>query len=137
MLLDIADQDEIQKEQGTAAAFEMKRQVSGVLDGMLREMDFLFADKVFGIILPETSLDGAMAVSRRIIDSVARKVRVGLHVGVAEFGVDAFTDAELYQAAETALQLAEKTDKAVIQYAQVRSATDDLDESIERAVSMN
>ena len=92
---------------------------------MLREMDLLFSSNYFGIILPETSTEGAMVVARRITDSIARKVRVGMYIGVAEFGVDAFSDEELYSAAETALQLAQKMDKAVVNYAQVRYVTDE------------
>jgi GGDEF domain-containing protein len=55
---------------------------------------------------------------------VARKVRVGLHIGIAEFGVDAFSDAELYRAAETAMLLAKNTDRPIVTYSQVRSITD-------------
>lgn len=125
ILAKIADEQEIQNEQGSTALFEIKRQVSEVLNGMLREMDLLFSSDYFGIILPETATEGAMVVARRITDSIARKVRVGMYIGVAEFGVDAFSDEELYSAAETALQLAQKTDKAVVNYAQVRYVTED------------
>jgi len=125
ILAKIADEEEIQNEQGSTGLFEIKRQVSEVLNGMLREMDLLFSSNYFGIILPETSTEGAMVVARRITDSIARKVRVGMYIGVAEFGVDAFSDEELYSAAETALQLAQKMDKAVVNYAQVRYVTDE------------
>ena len=125
VLAEIADEDELRKEQGAEALIELKREVGEVLNGMLREMDMLFIADHFGIILPETSTEGALVATKRINESVARKVRVGLHIGVAEFGVDAFSDDELYHAAETALQLAQKTDRAVVNFAQVRFATEE------------
>ncbi len=123
-LIQIADVEAIQKEQGAAAFQEIKSQVCSALSALIREMDTLFGQDPFGIILPETSSEAAMVVARRVIDNLARKVRVGVHIGIAEFGVDAFSDDELYRAAETALNLAERTDKAVVNYAQVQSITE-------------
>jgi diguanylate cyclase (GGDEF)-like protein len=124
ILIQIADMEAIDSEKGAASLHEIRRQVSGVLADLVREMDLLFGKEYFGIILPETGGEGAMIVAHRMTDMVARKVRVGLHIGIAEFGVDAFSDAELYRAAETAMLLAKNTDRPIVTYSQVRSITD-------------
>lgn len=120
----MADEEEIKKDQGEAAFLETKRQMSAALGDLIREMDLLFGQENFGVILPETNGEAAMIVSRRIIDNIARKVRVGVHIGLAEFGVDAFSDDELMRAADTAMELAERTDRPVVTFAQVRSVTE-------------
>ena len=114
LLMDIADRETIQKEQGMAAYQDLKRTVCTISAGLIRELDLLFGEETLGIILPETNTEAAIVVAQRISDSLARKARIGVHVGVAEFGVDAFGENELYHAAETAMALAQRTDKPLV-----------------------
>ncbi|HPH98166.1 MAG TPA: diguanylate cyclase [Anaerolineaceae bacterium] len=120
ILMKISNEEEIKKEQGVAAFTEMQRQVSSMLPGLLREMDVIFGQDNLGIILPETGGEGTMIIARRIADSLARKMRIGVHIGVAEFGVDAFDDKALYHAAETALEMAVRADQSIVTYSQVQ-----------------
>jgi GGDEF domain-containing protein len=121
MLLQLADEDDLKKEKGQDAFRDLKRQACNILAGQLREMDLLFGQDYLGIILPETSGEAAVIVARRINEIMARKIRVGMHIGIAELGIDAFNDEELYHAAETAMRLAEKTDKSIVTFSQVQN----------------
>jgi GGDEF domain-containing protein len=120
MLIKIANEEDIKKEQGVSAYHDIQSQVCTLLSSLLREMDILFGQEDLGIILPETGGESTMVIARRITDTLARKMRIGVHIGVAEFGVDAFDDKELYHAAETALELAVRADKSIITFSQVQ-----------------
>lgn len=120
VLMKISNQEEIKKEQGMAAFTEMQRQISSMLPGLLREMDVIFGQDSIGIILPETGGEGTMIIAKRIADSLARKMRIGVHIGIAEFGVDAFDDKALYHAAETALEMAVRADQSIVTFSQVQ-----------------
>ena len=121
ILIKIANGEEIKKEQGLSAFHEIQVQVCTLLRGLLREVDILFGQEDLGIILPETDGDSAMVIAKRITDTMAHKMRIGTHIGIAEFGVDALDGKELYHAAETALELAVRADKSIITFSQVQN----------------
>jgi GGDEF domain-containing protein len=126
--------EELEKEQGEAFVQEIKKQIGIILVNSLREMDIPFGDGNFGIILPQTTEEGAVVAARRIADSVNRKVRVALYIGVASFGSDALNDDELQKVAEAALNVAQTTNKTVVCYSQIRNATERTQSSVDVAL---
>ncbi|MDI6695840.1 MAG: diguanylate cyclase [Anaerolineales bacterium] len=123
LLLKIGNQESLQEELGANELEQMKRQMLELLPASLRAMDIPFSGEKVGAILPETNLEGAQKVVARLLESVQRKLRVPLHIGIAQFPADGVTEEELMRAAEAALHVAETTGRPFVQYAQLHEAT--------------
>jgi diguanylate cyclase (GGDEF)-like protein len=118
------ENNEESKNQQTAEDLEViKRQMVGALMSSVRATDIPFGGNEYGAVLPETNLDGAKVVIDRLMNTLVNKVRVPASIGIAQFPEDGVTEIELSRAAEAALQLASKTRKPFVQYAQIRNAT--------------
>lgn len=122
LLMRVANWDEL-VEHDPAAADELMIKVSRAVVDRLRTMDSatLLDSVTLGAILPETSAESAQMAAQRLVDTVARKMRVALNIGIAYFPHDAVTDGELLRAAKTALQFALTSGQSVVCYDQLHS----------------
>jgi len=122
LLMRVANWDEL-VEHDPAAADELMIKVSRAVVDRLRTMDSatLLDSVTLGAILPETSAESAQMAAQRLVDTVARKMRVALNIGIAYFPHDAVTDGELLRAAKTALQFAWTSGQSVVCYDQLHS----------------
>lgn len=121
LLAQVADWDELVNQQGIVASEDIKEQISEVFKSTLRMVDTSFIAGAYGAILPETKPDGALVVARRLVDNVARKARVDLRIGIAQFPDDGVTEQELQKAAEAALQQALTSDHSIAIYSQIQN----------------
>ena len=96
----------------------LNRQIADAITSASRASDIPFKGNYYGLILPETVLEGAKIVIDRISTAIANKVRLACSIGIAQFPEDGMTEIELSGAAETALILAAKTEKPYVQYDQ-------------------
>lgn len=119
-LLQIGNLGEILNERGADAVEALKRQVVGALVSAVRSTDIPFGGEKYGAILPETNRDGINIVVDRLVKTLMEKVHVPVNIGIAQFPQDGVTDTELTNAAEGALLVAIKTDKAIVHFQQVR-----------------
>jgi GGDEF domain-containing protein len=106
LLIQIADTTELMQERGVAGVRAIRAQVAGILRDTVCDADIPFDyDSKMGAILPETDLADARVLAERLLKIAQRKVRVALHVGVAQFPTDGLTAEELIHSAEAALQV--------------------------------
>ena len=122
-LVQIGNSEELKNQQTDGDSEVIRRQIVGALMSSVRTTDIPFGGNEYGAILPETDLEGSKAVITRLMNTLVNKVRVSASIGIAQFPEDGVTEIELSRAAEAALQLASKTGKPLIQYAQIRNAT--------------
>lgn len=120
ILAQVVDWNELVSQEGLVASENIKIQIASVFKSTLRMIDASFIAGAYGAILPETKLDGALVVAKRIVDMVARKSQVDLRVGIAQFPTDGVTERELQTAAEAALQKALTSDHSILTYAQLK-----------------
>ena len=100
----------------------LKSQVVEVLlNGIRSDVDIPFIGGKFGLILPETSSEGAQILMGRLADRIFRKVRIEVAAGIASIPDDAVTVAELVNFADTALQFALNTSQTVVPAARLRA----------------
>jgi GGDEF domain-containing protein len=87
--------------------------------GIRKDVDVPFIGKKTGIILPETSTEGALILCSRLTDSVFRKVRLDLAIGIASFPKDAITDDVLITDAELAMKFAVNSGQSVVSFSRL------------------
>ena len=95
--------------------------VEVILSGIRADVDIPFIGGKFGLILPETSSEGAQILMGRLADRIYRKVRIEIAAGVAAVPADAVTNAELIHYADTALQFALNTNQTVVPASRLRA----------------
>jgi len=135
LIIQIDKWDQMAEEIGLDARDNLLTAISEVLFGTFRTADTLFQnmDKI-GVILPETSEDGARVVAKRLIGQINKKTRVKLFVGMACFPTDSISDDDLYRKAEHALKIAIQDGQEIFVYSQNKVLeedypVDDLDEN--------
>jgi GGDEF domain-containing protein len=120
LLAQVVDWDELVSQLGIVAVEDIKIQISEVFNSTLRMVDTSFIAGAYGAILPETNTEGALVVARRLIDVIARRSRVDLRIGIAQFPVDGVTEQALQKAAETALQEALTPENTIVLHSQIQ-----------------
>ena len=131
LFIRVANWDELVEEHGSTGAEALMAETSATVVSTLRTLvdtPTRFDNVTLGAILPETSAEGARIAAQRLIDAVARRVRVALYIGVAYFPDDAVTDEELVRAAEVALQFAVTSGQSIVCYNQLGSITEEPEE---------
>lgn len=108
--------------------------VEVLLNGVRADVDIPFISGKFGLILPETSSEGAQVLMARLADRIYRKVRIEIVAGVASVPEDAVTVDDLINNAEAALQFAQKTNQTVIPASRLRSNDEDKSEADEQQI---
>jgi len=124
--MQVANWDEVVGRYGGTSADALMDEVVSVVADSLRVVDTPFTRnaRTIGVILPEIPPEGAQAVAQRLIDTVANRVRVALHIGITHFPDDAVTWDELLRAAEAALEFGLTSGQPIVCYTQLRSAVD-------------
>ena len=134
LLIRVANWDELVEQRGPAEAEALMADTSAVVVDTLRNLvdtPTRFDGVTLGAVLPETSAEGARMAAQRLMDAVARKVRVVLYVGIAHFPDDAVTDRELLRAAEAALQFAVTSGQYIVCYNQLSSIIEVDEENVD------
>lgn len=103
---------------GHRSGDDLLKQMGRLIQRELREPDMVFriGGEEFVIILPETDLEGAVAVIRRLQDRLRRDERVGvtLSFGLAEFPTHAEDAEPLVEAADRALYEAKEAGRDTV-----------------------
>jgi diguanylate cyclase (GGDEF)-like protein len=121
LLMRVANWDELVQEHGASGADALMGEAARTVMDTLRTVDIPFTldGGALGAILLEVSAEGARVAAQRLLDAVARKVRVGMRVGVAYFPGDAVTSEGLLRAAEAALRFALTSGRPIVCYGQL------------------
>jgi diguanylate cyclase (GGDEF)-like protein len=133
LFIRVANWDKLVEEHGPIGAEALMTETAATVADTLRTLvdtPTRFDSITLGAILPETSTEGARIAAQRLIDAVARKVRVALYVGIAHFPNDAVTDQDLVRAAKAALQFALTSGQSIVSYNQLSGAVEK-DEAVE------
>lgn len=101
------------------------------LEGIRTNIDIGFIEDRIGLILPETPLEGALILTKRLIQKFNRQVDARVVAGLANFPDDAITDEDLYEHTQTALLFALNSDQPVVDFTSLQSA----DKTDEEALS--
>jgi predicted signal transduction protein with EAL and GGDEF domain len=91
-----------------------------ILSEIRKDVDIPFIGEKVGIILPETSVEGAQILCGRLAENAFRKVRVDLAIGIASVPNDAVTDDILIANAELAMKFAVSSGQIVVPYSRLR-----------------
>jgi hypothetical protein len=98
--------------------------VSEILqDGIRTNLDIAFINDHLGLILPETGSEGALILTRRLIQRANRQVDARMVAGISSFPSDAITEEEIIANAKTALNAAVNSEQSVVDYHTVRNET--------------
>lgn len=126
LIIRIGQWDELAEEIGMDARENLLVTISEILFDSFRNVDTLFLniDKI-GVILPETSEEGAKVVAKRVIEQVNKKTRVKLFMGIACFPTDSVADEELIRKGELALKSAVQSGQEVFSYSQIQVVDED------------
>jgi GGDEF domain-containing protein len=89
-------------------------------DGIRTNLDIAFINDHLGLILPETGPEGAMILTRRLIQRANRQVDARMVAGIASFPSDAITEEEIITNAKTALNTAINSEQSAVDYHTVR-----------------
>ncbi len=98
--------------------------VDVMVESLRKDIDTPFIGEKMGIILPETTSEGAQIFSSRLVEKIFRKTRVNVVIGIASVPGDAVTEESLIEQAESALKSAANSDQAVIPAARLRAAAE-------------
>jgi hypothetical protein len=96
--------------------------VEVVINSLRKDIDIPFIGEKIGIVLPETTAEGAQILSLRLVDRIFRKVRAEVAIGIASVPEDAVTEENLLDQAELALRFAVSSDQSVVPAARLRNA---------------
>jgi len=122
IMLDIDDFKKFNDTHGHPKGDTILKAVSAVIREQLREMDIAarYGGEEFVIVLPETELEGALAVAERVRDGVAairvpdlgeNKVVATVSVGVSAFPMHAASALRLLESADAAMYRAKRSGK--------------------------
>jgi len=128
LFIRVANWDELVEDYGSIGAEALMAEISATIVDTLRTLvdtPTRFDSVTLGAILPETSAEDARIAAQRLIDAVARQVRVALYIGIAHFPDDAVTDEELVRAAKTALQFALTSSRSIVCYDQLHGTVEE------------
>ncbi len=98
--------------------------VDVVVESLRKDIDMPFIGEKMGILLPETTSEGAQIFSSRLVDKIFRRTRVDVAIGIASVPGDAVTDIVLLEQAEAALKSAVDQGQAVVPAARLRAAAE-------------
>jgi GGDEF domain-containing protein len=95
--------------------------VSEILqEGIRTNLDIAFINDHLGLILPETGTEGALILTRRLVQQSNRRVDARLVAGISSFPSDAITEEEIIENAKMALNEAIHSEQSVMDYHTVR-----------------
>ena len=95
-----------------------------VINSLRKDIDIPFIGEKIGVILPETTAEGAQILALRLVDRIFRKVRAEVVIGIAGVPGDAVTEEALLNQAELALKFAVSSEQSVVPAARLRSAVE-------------
>ena len=95
-----------------------------VINSLRKDIDIPFIGEKIGVILPETTAEGAQILALRLVDRIFRKVRAEVVIGIACVPGDAVTEEALLNQAELALKFAVSSEQSVVPAARLRSAVE-------------
>ncbi|MCU0285412.1 MAG: GGDEF domain-containing protein [Acidobacteria bacterium] len=124
MMIDIDDFKQINDNYGHLVGDDYLKKFAFVISRGLRDQDICgrIGGEEFLVILPETSLEGAVNLANRIREQIAQiELKVDDHVikttisaGVCQFGRHAFESRELLRMADLSLQKAKRSGKNIV-----------------------
>lgn len=82
-------------------------------------IDTPFLHNHFGVILPETNVEGATVFAKRLLEKSAQISLHNIQIGISTFPNDAITTEELVKDCEAALQKAQMSGRAIVRYDEV------------------
>ncbi|MFZ3151473.1 MAG: diguanylate cyclase [Anaerolineaceae bacterium] len=99
---------------------EIEQMISKLLVQNSRtRIDTPFLQNHFGVILPETNVEGAIVFANRLLEKSAQVSLHNIQVGISTFPNDAITTEELVKNCEAALQKAQMSGRAIVRYDEV------------------
>jgi diguanylate cyclase (GGDEF)-like protein len=124
VVLDIDNFKKINDIHGHLAGDDYLKKLAFVMNRSLREQDICgrVGGEEFLIILPETSVDGALNLANRIREQVektelvhhGRVIKTTISAGISQFGLHAADSRDLFKMADLALQKAKRSGKNIV-----------------------
>lgn len=123
VMLDVDNLKSYNDERGHISGSQALKEIAGLVKDACREIDLVckYGGDEFGILLPQTDLEGASKVTRRVLRAVARhrfnKEKPGLltcSAGISTFPRDGHTVRDLISAADKALYQAKRSGKNMV-----------------------
>jgi GGDEF domain-containing protein len=116
LLLELMNRDGLVKEHGEHKALEMERQAYKLITSLMRPFDMasLHNGTHLALVLPEASEKGALAAAQRFIGSVEDQYRLSFCAAIAAFPEDAVSAQRLLEAAQLALDWANRSSQQIV-----------------------
>jgi two-component system cell cycle response regulator len=116
LMIDIDEFKKYNDKHGHPQGDELLKQIAKIFLQSIRcvDMVFRYGGEEFVIILPQTPIEGAVVVSKRILNIVKSKIPVSVSIGVATFPADASTKKGLIECADQALYRAKALGKCQV-----------------------
>jgi diguanylate cyclase (GGDEF)-like protein len=108
---------------GHISGSQVLKEIAGIIKASCREIDFVskYGGDEFGVVLPQTRLQGASKVTQRVIESVrehhfdgTRAETITCSAGISSFPRDGQTPREIIEAADKALYQAKRGGKNTV-----------------------
>ncbi|HBO33620.1 MAG TPA: hypothetical protein DD636_02600 [Anaerolineaceae bacterium] len=90
-----------------------------LLQNSRTRIDIPFLHNQFGVILPETDMEGATIFAKRLLEKSMQVSLLNMRIGISTFPNDAITTEELVKDCEAALQEAQVSGKAIVRYDEI------------------